>query len=76
MCQAQRHSSWITVYTQLLTDLSLAEQKAKEAALIPKGMRMMEDEERQEMLAALEANKAEIEGQIQVQPAVTAWSLC
>ena len=37
---------------------------------------MMEDEERQEMLAALEANKAEIEGQIQVQPAVTAWSLC
>lgn len=40
-------------------------QKAKEAALIPKGMRMMEDEERQEMLAALESNKAEIEGQIQ-----------
>ena len=51
-------------------------QKAKEAALIPAGMRMMEDEERLGMLAALDSNKAEIEAAMQVNAALAAEACC
>lgn len=43
-------------------------QAEKEAALIPKGMRILPDEERLEMVAGLEASKRDVEEQIQVQP--------
>ena len=41
-------------------------QQEKEAALVPKGMRILPDEERMQMLEALEGSKRDVEQQIQV----------
>ena len=48
----------------------MAVQAAKEAALIPEGMRVMPEDERQETLAILNANRAEVEEEIQQLPFV------
>lgn len=45
-----------------------AELKAKEAALIPAGMRLLADEERLETLFALQRNKGEVERAMQALP--------
>jgi hypothetical protein len=43
-------------------------QAEKEAALIPQGMRIMPEEERLETLRILDANREEVEGEIQKLP--------
>ena len=45
-------------------------QAAKEAALVPEGMRLMPEAERLETLAILDANRREVEQEIQALPFV------